>query len=166
MLWRQPGAVRVLISVPQFASEEYPEIWMPASDIPYWSATNAQQGEHIVRLIEDARGWPLLAMVCRFEDLDGYGHRFVARGGLELATAGPGQPRALPIVPIWRGFLANTMLYAALLWLLFFAPFTLRRHLRARRGLCPACAYPVGELSVCSECGRAVNARSTIATAE
>jgi hypothetical protein len=53
----------------------------------------------------------------------------------------------------------NTLFYAALLWLLFFAPFTLRRHLRARRGLCQACAYPVGEAAVCSECGAVVRSK-------
>ena len=31
--------------------------------------------------------------------------------------------------------------------------------LRARRGLCPACAYPVGEAAVCTECGKAVSSR-------
>ncbi len=29
----------------------------------------------------------------------------------------------------------------------------LRRFLRVRRGLCPKCAYPMGESSVCTECG-------------
>ena len=40
------------------------------------------------------------------------------------------------------------------LWLLIPGPFALRRFLRTRRGLCPRCAYPVGESAVCSECGR------------
>ena len=71
---------------------------------------------------------------------------------------------------IWRGdlrcilplgFTLNTFFYAALLWLLFFGPVTLRRDLRARRGLCRACAYPVGESAVCSECGRAVGKTTT-----
>ncbi len=72
----------------------------------------------------------------------------------------------LPYAVAGLGFGFNTLFYAALLWLLFLGPFTLRRHLRARRGLCPACAYPVGEASVCSECGKAVNARSTSPIAE
>ncbi len=62
------------------------------------------------------------------------------------------------------GFGFNTLFYAALLWLLFFGPFTLRRHLRARRGLCPACGYPVGESAVCSECGKRVRSRCRQAT--
>ncbi len=59
-----------------------------------------------------------------------------------------------PYRPIWPGFALNTLFYAALLWLLFLlAPRQIRRHVRVRRGLCPACGYPVGESAVCSECG-------------
>ncbi len=39
-------------------------------------------------------------------------------------------------------------------------PFALRRFLRVRRGLCPKCAYPMGESSVCTECGRALPKRA------
>jgi hypothetical protein len=42
------------------------------------------------------------------------------------------------------------------LWLLFAAPGWVRRRIRARRGQCPACAYPVGASTVCTECGRPV----------
>ena len=67
---------------------------------------------------------------------------------------------SLPYRPVWPGFALNTLFYAGVLWLLFlFAPRTLRRHVRARRGLCPACAYPVGDSPVCSECGRAVSSK-------
>ena len=59
----------------------------------------------------------------------------------------------LPLRPIWPGFAINTLFYATLLWLLIPAPFALRRFLRLKRGLCPKCAYPMGESEVCSECG-------------
>jgi hypothetical protein len=68
----------------------------------------------------------------------------------------------LPLSPIFPGFLINTLFYAALLWLLFLAPFTARRMIRRRRGLCEKCAYPVGTWggsSVCTECGAAVRPR-------
>ncbi len=61
--------------------------------------------------------------------------------------------RPFPFRPIWPGFAVNTLFYAALLWLLLPGPFALRRFLRLRRGLCPKCAYPIGESAVCSECG-------------
>ena len=40
----------------------------------------------------------------------------------------------------------------------------LRRVLRVRRGLCPKCAYPMGESAVCSECGQALPKRLRPAT--
>jgi hypothetical protein len=58
--------------------------------------------------------------------------------------------------PLWPGFAINTVFYAGLLWLLFAAPFALRRRRRIKRGLCPKCAYPVGASDVCTECGAAV----------
>ena len=64
--------------------------------------------------------------------------------------------RSLPVIPAWPGFAINTVFYAVILWLLFAAPFALRRRRRMRRGLCPACAYPVGESPVCTECGKAI----------
>ena len=65
-------------------------------------------------------------------------------------------PRPLPLRPVWPGFAINTLFYAAILWggwLLLAAPFALRRRRRIKRGLCPACAYPVGASDVCTECG-------------
>ena len=34
------------------------------------------------------------------------------------------------------------------------------RRIRARRGQCPACAYPIGASNVCTECGAAVRLSS------
>ena len=59
----------------------------------------------------------------------------------------------LLICPVWPGFATNTIFYATLLWLLMYGLFALRRFLRVRRGLCPKCAYPMAESSVCTECG-------------
>jgi hypothetical protein len=64
-----------------------------------------------------------------------------------------GNDRVLPLDSIWPGFAINTLFHAAILWLLFAGPGTVRRNRRIRRGLCPACAYPVGESNVCTECG-------------
>ncbi len=60
----------------------------------------------------------------------------------------------IPLGVIWPGFALNTLFYAAILWALIPGPFALRRYLRLRRGLCPKCAYPMGESAVCTECGR------------
>ncbi len=61
--------------------------------------------------------------------------------------------RVLPWRPLPLGFAINTLFYAAILWL-FPGSFALRRFLRLRRGLCPKCAYPIGESAVCTECGK------------
>jgi len=64
--------------------------------------------------------------------------------------------RFLPFAPLWPGFAINTLFYAGVLWMLFCGPFALRRMIRRRRGQCPACAYPIGQSPVCTECGAAV----------
>ncbi len=67
----------------------------------------------------------------------------------------PSKPfRVLPLRPAFPGFALNTIFYAATLWLLFAAPGVVRRRIRAKRGQCPACAYPIGTSEVCTECGK------------
>ena len=63
---------------------------------------------------------------------------------------------SVPLRPVWPGFAINTVFYAVVLWLLFAAPFALRRWRRIKRGLCPKCAYPVGTSDVCTECGHPI----------
>ena len=72
--------------------------------------------------------------------------------------------KRLPLIPIWPGFAVNTIFYGAIIWLLIPGPFALRRLIRRRRGLCPACGYPVGESDVCSECGRDLPGRTEAMT--
>ena len=62
--------------------------------------------------------------------------------------------------PIWPGFAVNTLFYATVLWLLIPGPFALRRLIRRRRGLCLACAYPMGESPTCTECGKPLPGRA------
>lgn len=69
--------------------------------------------------------------------------------------------RTMPIRPIWGGFAANTVFYASVLWILVAASGAVRRRVRVRRGLCPACAYPTGSSAACSECGRPVASRAS-----
>ncbi len=75
------------------------------------------------------------------------------------AIISPFRSRWLPILPVWPGFAVNTLFYAAILWL----PFVLRRWVRVRRGLCPKCAYPMGDSAVCSECGKTLPQRARTA---
>ena len=70
------------------------------------------------------------------------------------------KPRAvdvLPLRPIWRGFLTNSLLYAAILWIVLFARRDVRQFIRRKRGLCVACGYDLrhADHNACPECGRA-----------
>jgi hypothetical protein len=102
----------------------------------------------------DARGWPLLSLWCDHAVAIG-GTAFDVRGGLRIHTPAMPPimtsqnrpfgfderhsqivPRILPIRPLCPGFAINTVFYAVILWVLFAAPFALRRRRRMRRGLC------------------------------
>ncbi len=60
---------------------------------------------------------------------------------------------AIPVLPVWPGFLINTLFYAGACWLLLAAPGGVRRWRRTRRGQCPACGYDLSGVEVCPECG-------------
>jgi hypothetical protein len=74
-------------------------------------------------------------------------------GRLSRAT----NQRPLPARPLWSGFLANTLLYALVSYVVWRATrrLYLWRNSRLARGLCPSCGYPAGSSARCSECGEA-----------
>ena len=115
----------------------------------------------------DGRGWPRLSMWYELEVRDGTHLQVTGiRGGIQVSL-----PQriyrvhpllhgtALPLLPIWPGFAVNTIFYATTLWLLACGLLAMRRLVRLKRGLCPACGYPMGKSSVCSECGKALPLR-------
>ncbi|MEQ8845266.1 MAG: hypothetical protein RIB58_10470 [Phycisphaerales bacterium] len=80
-------------------------------------------------------------------------------GGIEV-----GVPRqslrsdrfALPLLPLWPGFLINIVFYAILAFALMRTPRVLHRGLRRRRGRCERCGYDRQGLdaeAACPECG-------------
>ncbi len=107
--------------------------------------------------IHVASGWPARSMSGELWETQGKGTspRWPWRRAVVVERYGW---FAIPFRPIWPGFAINTIFYAVFLWL----PFVLRRFIRVRRGLCPKCAYPMGESAVCSECGRALPSRRII----
>jgi len=68
-----------------------------------------------------------------------------------VKTGSPYRP--LPIVPLWRGFAINSLVFA----LMLFAPLmlvpALRSVRRGRRGRCLECGYDLAGLAKCPECG-------------
>ena len=144
--------------------------------IPRWSMIRPggqapmlgeKRGGHRVReCIESATGWPMLSFRCRdarsgdwanTRILESAGAFYIERQGIVSSYI------ALPWWPLWSGLALNTILYAALswvIWLLLALPFSIRRRRRIKRGLCACCAYPTGPSDVCSECGASVRARA------
>jgi hypothetical protein len=111
------------------------------------------------RCVAQACGWPMLTLwgETKVPEWDAGGPRsdgITAPFVTIHAAARWAYSRALPFRPLWPGFAVNTLLYAAVLWPVLLGLLALLRFIRRRRGLCPACAYPMGEAAVCTECGR------------
>jgi hypothetical protein len=147
-----------------YGDEEHPPI-----DVPHWSKLRSrpdtidfQAVSDTQSVFEGARGWPCLGLVSRAR-YETFGNTVIeSSGGFVLKSEhwwfifG----RMLPYQPVWPGFAINTIFYAAILCGLFFAPGMVKRGLRRRRGLCPACAYPIGSSPVCTECGSPLKIRT------
>ena len=126
---------------------------------PYWSVFPAVLHQRESRtLANQANGWPLRSLSCRLDlGRDAGGNpEWLAHQALQLPDSFPVDPTYvfLPYDPIAAGFAINTIFYAAILWMMFVMPFAIRRRRRIKRGVCPACAYPVGTTERCTECGR------------
>ena len=89
---------------------------------------------------------------------EGHPARTWWRSGIPVSTQrfgfGSRSWKGLPIHPVYFGFVVNTIFYAVLLWILTLGPFTARRMIRRKRGLCIKCAYDLrGTSGGCPECG-------------
>ncbi len=156
-VWVNPGTRMEKRETPEWAVATFKRPGIASS---YWYPRGAATGSEDVRFyVVVSAGWPL---ICSSYQYPVFGVGFgPIEGGLDVGFERWRftWSKALPVRPIWPGFAVNTFFYATLLWLLIPGPFTLRRLIRVRRGLCPKCAYPVGEAAVCSECGRELPAR-------
>jgi hypothetical protein len=108
--------------------------------------------------LEDARGWPWVALWCEMDEqaITGPAGR-PAIGGIAIprGTPTPAQFRALPFLPVWKGLLADTGVFAAAWGAAWAAAWLARRALRLRGRRCAACGYDLagGTIAVCPECG-------------
>lgn len=113
---------------------------------------------------QDWYGWPWLALTyeIKYQQLVPYGSRCTGvfgaldwqdaeRRGIRVTEV-----RALPLRPVWAGFLGNSLLFAASMYLFGWTAFRGRRLVRSRRGRCASCGYPIGTSRICSECGAKV----------
>lgn len=125
-----------------------------STDIKWWG-----QPLTCLRTFKVEAGWP--AKCLRHErsyvvDLEDE-HREFQAGRLPGRAA---NSYALPNTPIVSGFIINTLFYALiglLIWAAVKSPLKVRRWLRAKRRLCPACGFIIAPgtcaIGLCSECG-------------
>lgn len=108
-----------------------------------------------VECIEGASGWPMRS-ASYFAEFPPPSDCVIREGLLIEGVGGDVMlPRVIPLRIYWPGALANTLIYAAALLVPFTVVPVLRRHLRRRRGHCPACNYDLRATTtgVCPECG-------------
>jgi hypothetical protein len=162
---------KVIIADSESVAYQFCEIWKFDYDpwteleVPTWVRAHAISDVAIAapkeaRIFADASyGWPRSSLVYhismtlrQFRNGDPAMTQWGFNSTTESASTG-GDARYLPLLPIWSGFVANTLFYGAVIWMLFAAPASLRRWQRVALGLCPKCAYPTGTSDVCTECG-------------
>ena len=103
-------------------------------------------------------GWPWRALYSRHllaGSTDVWDHQINLTDVHYFATRPPGDPRGLPVGPVWGGLLSDAAL-STLAWaILLFAMPLLRARVRWRRGRCPRCGYDLkgDHSSGCPECG-------------
>ena len=166
IVWRKVGGAIAAFEHGGWATHrEYGELWAEPADLPTWPSVERYSDDITC---EAAFGMPLLAVEYWCDP----GLRVYGGMNVGVRTSAPRlhDGNVLPLRPLWPGFAINTVFYALVLWLLFAAPFALRRRRRIKRGLCPKCAYdlrgsrrgphpnplPEGEgETVCPECGAA-----------
>jgi hypothetical protein len=130
---------------------------------PFITLPDGQQGQITSTANWNEAGWPMRSLRGVWfgipDPAKGVAWKRESRGAIEMPQGFPNWfPRRSACLPWWPkfpSFLVNTLFYAGLLWLLFAAPFALRRRRRIKRGLCPTCAYDLRatQSPVCPECG-------------
>jgi hypothetical protein len=154
------GGMRVFLEWWEITDSTYPdsEPWKGPLWVQSMMASYADEPIQETYLYFEFRGWPFLSLYS-VSDYDSNEDRTGIRIQDTSAPINANASHTLPIAMLWPGFAINTLFYAAILWLLFAAPFALRRRRRSKRGLCPKCAYPQGTSEVCTECGAAHSVR-------
>ena len=104
-------------------------------------------------------GWPFGAWSCsvhwktqiRNEDII-----YTVRGGVQLPRDAGFNPRALPLMPAWPGFVGDVLVWGGVWWMIGWGVRASRLRWRAKRDRCPCCGYSRSGLapgSRCPECG-------------
>jgi hypothetical protein len=108
---------------------------------------------------EDARGWPMCALRLETEvrSWSVTPANVETHNGIVLweNPAYAVDRIALPLRPIWSGFIVDTLLFGVVAFVLLFGPGMLRRQARRRTGRCECCGYDLrgNTNDQCPECG-------------
>lgn len=134
----------------------------PDSDLlPQWSVLHTPPSREEMNqgrmMIEDARGWPFLSMRCRYEALgsvDDIDQGILLNPNLAVDWVHEAD-RAIPLGIIPMGFIADTALFAIIVYGLHFVGCKAWQLFRRTKGLCPRCGYELrAEFAHgCPECG-------------
>ena len=85
------------------------------------------------------------------------------RGGFDIGSPATANNdvwhRVIPVRPLVFPFAVNTVVYAFIGAAILTGSRLLLRTIRALRGRCPRCGYPVGDSTSCSECGERITVR-------
>jgi hypothetical protein len=85
-------------------------------------------------------------------------HDWRSRWAIEMPGEPPsGLAGSLPALPLWFGFVFDSVVFAGVLFSFIKSPTLVRRATRRRRGQCVGCGYSLAGLGVdaaCPECGR------------
>ena len=141
------------------------EFWLSSLDWSQLRRRGFDELDHIwITRSEGAHGWPLYCLRWSrdYRNIKGgfqighpsmFQHSYKTRNSSSHASFQT--YTVVPFLPIWKGLVLNTLLYAAILWLLILGQWTLHRMLRRKRGCCIKCGYDLrGDTSQgCPECG-------------
>jgi hypothetical protein len=118
------------------------------------------EDKHYQRYAEQS-GWPLRSLECIRWESSMPGATGVLQSGFKWCLENTGINRVfgvqrLPLRPMPAGFILNSAMFAAVMWLAWCGPRAVIRSRRRRQGRCSACGYsragfPVNE--TCPECG-------------
>ena len=154
---------------PQHVMRETPRrgsaVSFRAFDPPMVESNSIIDGTRLFVLRSERSGWPLRALV-RYrahalamliagnENLGLYRQGWLLPPSWRSATLATDAP--LPLMPVWSGFIINTLFYGALVFGAMVGIPAIKRRRRFKRGLCIQCAYPRTGGNLCPECGTAV----------
>jgi hypothetical protein len=114
-------------------------------------------------MVDEAYGWPLLAMqttragaTSPYKVASPFQVSSLTEGlehPLPRTWSRSGSWSTLPLKPVWRGFLTNTIFWGVCIAAIGFSWSFIKRAWRSRRGVCVQCCYALRGLQVCPECG-------------